>query len=62
VVNCYVLNVVQVSEAEFIKEMIIAIVDAENLLDAGVSCAQMERNYAIGYNNVSKKAKAAAGL
>ncbi len=40
----------------------IAIVDAENLLDAGVSYAQMARNYVNGLYTVSKKAEAVAGL
>ena len=47
---------------DVIKEMMIAIIDAETLIGPWVSCAQQAKIYAIRFNTIVKKAKAAAGL
>jgi hypothetical protein len=38
-----------------VNEMLIANVNAENLIRPGVLCEQMAKNYAIGFNPVAKK-------
>jgi hypothetical protein len=45
-----------------VKQMVEAIIDADDLLGLGVLCRQMTMTYAIGFNTVVKKAKLAAGL
>ncbi len=47
---------------DVVKQMVEAIIDADDLLGLGVPCHQMTKTYAIGFNTVVKKAKLAAGL
>ncbi len=47
---------------DVVKQMVEAIIDADDLLGLGVLCHQMTKTYAIGFNTVVKKAKLAAGL
>ncbi len=47
---------------DVLKQMVMAIIDMDDLLDLGVPCEHVAKEYAIGFNTVVKKAKLAAGL
>ncbi len=44
------------------KQMVVAIIDEEDMLELGGQCQQVAKDYAIGINSVVKKVKLAAGL
>ena len=47
---------------DVLKQMVMAIIDEEDMLELGGPCQQVAKDYAIGFNSVVKKAKLAAGL
>ena len=46
---------------DIVMQMVEAIIDRDNLLDLGVPCHNAKKTYGIGFNNIVKKAKKAAG-
>jgi hypothetical protein len=60
-VHCNVRIVVAKSmKLNVVKEIIVAIVNAEGLIGPGRSCAQQSKTCTIGFNTFAKRAKAVA--
>ncbi len=47
---------------DVLKQMMMSIINMDDLLDLGVQCKHVAKEYAIGFNTVVKTAKLAAGL
>ncbi len=47
---------------DLLKQIVMAIIDRDNLLDLGAQCKRLAKDYAIGFCTVAKRTKLAAGL
>ncbi len=47
---------------DVLKQMVMAAIDVEAMLELGGPCQQVAKDYAIGFYSVIKKAKLAASL
>ena len=45
-----------------VKEMLIAFCDRVGILENGMSAAEAAKKYAVGFDDISKKVQAAAGI
>ena len=58
----YGLSYAKSIKLDDVKQMLVAIVDAEDLIETGRSCSQQAKKYAIGFDTIAKRAKTASGL
>ena len=58
----YRLSYAKSIDMPLLKEMLISIIDENNLLGPGLSCAAQSKLYAIAFMDLTKKVKAAAGI
>ena len=60
--STYGLSYAKSIELPLLKEMLIAIIDENNMLGPGLSCAAQSKSYAIAFTDLAKRVKAAAGI
>jgi hypothetical protein len=58
----YGISYSKVIELYVVKEMLIAVCDSLNILEDSMSCEEAAKAYPIGFADIAKRVKAAAGM